>query len=74
MTPNCDRELRLGIRLGYLSVLPEWGDRRSERWDRWRRENGHKSGQIGRNVTSKDRREMLGLDNKAHIYDKDADG
>jgi hypothetical protein len=55
-------------------VLPDWGDRRSERWDRWRRENGHKSGQIGRNVTSKDRREMLGLDSKAHIYDKDTDG
>ena len=55
------------------SVLPDWGDRRVERWDRWRRENGRKSGQIGRNVTSQDRREMLGLDSKAHIYDKDAD-
>ena len=30
------------------SVMPNWGDRRAERWDRWRRENGKKSRNPGR--------------------------
>jgi hypothetical protein len=30
------------------SVLPNWSDRRAERWDRWRRENGRKSRNPGR--------------------------
>ena len=30
------------------SVLPNWSDRRSERWERWRRENGKKSANPGR--------------------------
>lgn len=30
------------------SVLPDWGDRRAERWDRWRRETGRKSSNPGR--------------------------
>jgi hypothetical protein len=29
-------------------VLPNWRDRRSDRWDRWRRENGKKSRNPGR--------------------------
>ena len=30
------------------SVLPNWSDRRAERWERWRRENGKKSRNPGR--------------------------
>ena len=30
------------------SVLPDWRDRRVERWERWRRENGKKSRNPGR--------------------------
>jgi hypothetical protein len=30
------------------SVLPDWGDRRRDRWERWRRENGRKSRNPGR--------------------------
>ena len=30
------------------SVLPNWGDRRADRWERWRRENGKKSQNPGR--------------------------
>ena len=30
------------------SVLPDWGDRRAERWERWRRETGRKSSNPGR--------------------------
>ena len=29
-------------------VMPVWGDRRTERWDRWRRENGKKTRNPGR--------------------------
>ena len=29
-------------------LMPNWGDRRAERWDRWRRENGKKSRNPGR--------------------------
>jgi hypothetical protein len=29
-------------------VMPNWGDRRAERWDRWRRENGKKTRNPGR--------------------------
>jgi len=35
------------------SVLPNWGDRRAERWERWRRENGRKSSNPGRMRGSK---------------------
>jgi hypothetical protein len=30
------------------SLLPDWGDRRAERWERWRRETGKKSRNPGR--------------------------
>ena len=42
-----------------VSVLPKWGDRRADRWERWRRENGRKSRNPGRMRGAKDRREML---------------
>ena len=29
-------------------LMPDWGDRRAERWDRWRRETGKKSQNPGR--------------------------
>jgi hypothetical protein len=29
-------------------VLPDWGDRRAERWDRWRREHGRKPTNVSR--------------------------
>ena len=29
-------------------MMPRWGDRRADRWDRWRRENGKKSRNPGR--------------------------
>lgn len=29
-------------------IMPAWGDRRAERWDRWRRETGKKSSNPGR--------------------------
>ena len=35
------------------SVLPNWGDRRADRWERWRRENGKKSNNPGRMRGSK---------------------
>ena len=35
------------------SALPNWGDRRAERWERWRRENGKKSRNPGRMRQSK---------------------
>lgn len=34
-------------------LMPDWGDRRAERWDRWRRENGKKSNNPGRMRGSK---------------------
>jgi hypothetical protein len=30
------------------SIMPDWGDRRRERWDRWRRENGRKPTNLSR--------------------------
>ena len=41
------------------SVLPNWGDRRSERWDRWRRETGRKSQNPGRMRTIKEVDEII---------------
>lgn len=38
----------LGLPTILAENLPDWGDRRSERWDRWRRENGKKSQNPGR--------------------------
>ena len=35
------------------AMLPNWGDRRAERWDRWRRETGKKSVNPGRMRDSK---------------------
>lgn len=48
------------------SVLPNWQDRRSDRWERWRRENGKKSRNPGRMRGAKDVREML--ESSSNLY------
>ena len=53
-------------------AMPAWGDRRAERWERWRRETGKKSSNPGRMRGVDDRRKIIGSLDKPYIYDSDA--
>jgi hypothetical protein len=48
-------------------VMPAWGDRRAERWDRWRRANGKKSANPGRMRDAK--KSVRSLDDDVGYYD-----
>ena len=41
-------------------VMPDWGDRRKDRWERWRRDNGKKSQNPGRMAGVDKRRTKIG--------------
>ena len=57
-----------------LKMLPDWSDRRAERWDRWRRENGKTTRAYSRMRGAKDVRKMLPLADKPIESVGDADG
>lgn len=50
-----------------INSLPNWSDRRVDRWDRWRAENGRKTANPGRMRGAKDRRKMIGSASKVYI-------
>jgi hypothetical protein len=62
------------------SSLPDWGDRRRDRWDRWRRETGRKSRNPGRfagvdkrKEASQDRREITACADKGNVGQSDTE-
>ena len=53
------------------SVLPNWSDRRAERWERWRRENGGRKSQNPGRMAGNDKRKIVVSSSDARVSDYD---